>query len=33
LQHIEIDMWPKEKSALQKSASVLRETIDKVLGK
>lgn len=33
LQHIEIDMWPKEKAALQKSASVLRETIDKVLGK
>lgn len=32
IQHIEIDMWPKEKAALQKSASVLRETIDKVLG-
>ncbi|MBI1313118.1 malate dehydrogenase [bacterium] len=27
----EIDLWPKEKMALQKSGSVLRETIDKVL--
>ncbi|RLS54880.1 MAG: lactate dehydrogenase [Planctomycetota bacterium] len=33
LRHIEIEMWPKEKSALQKSAAVLRETIDKVLNK
>lgn len=31
IQHIEIDMWPKEKTALQKSGSVLRETIEKVL--
>ena len=31
LQHIEIELWPKEQSALQKSAGVLRETIDKVL--
>lgn len=28
---IEIDLWPKEKIALQKSGQVLRETIDKVL--
>lgn len=28
---IEIDLWPKEKLALQNSAKVLRETIDKVL--
>jgi L-lactate dehydrogenase len=28
---IEIDLWPKEKLALQKSAQVLRETIEKVL--
>lgn len=28
---IEIDLWPKEKMALQKSGGVLRETIDKVL--
>ena len=27
----EIDLWPKEKMALQKSGSVLRGTIDKVL--
>ena len=33
IQHIEIEMWPKEKAGLQKSAGVLRETIDKVLGK
>jgi len=32
LQHIEVDLWPKEQTALQKSAAVLRETIDKVLG-
>jgi L-lactate dehydrogenase len=31
LQHIEVDLWPKELTALQKSGSVLRETIDKVL--
>ncbi len=29
---IEIDLWPKEKMALQNSGKVLRETIDKVLG-
>ena len=28
---IEIDLWPKEKLALQKSGQVLRETIGKVL--
>lgn len=28
---IEVDLWPKEKIALQKSGSVLRETIEKVL--
>lgn len=28
---IEVDLWPKEKVALQKSGQVLRETIDKVL--
>jgi L-lactate dehydrogenase len=28
---IEVDLWPKEKMALQKSGSVLRETIEKVL--
>jgi L-lactate dehydrogenase len=33
LQHLEVDLWPKELAALQKSASVLRETIDKVLAK
>lgn len=31
LDTIEIDLWPKEKLALQKSGQVLRETIDKVL--
>ncbi|MGD9853908.1 MAG: malate dehydrogenase [Planctomycetaceae bacterium] len=31
LQHIEIDLWPKELAALGRSGSVLRETIDKVL--
>ena len=30
-EQIEIDLWPKEKTALQNSARVLRETIDKVL--
>ncbi|MDB4732877.1 lactate/malate dehydrogenase family protein [Planctomicrobium sp.] len=29
--HIEIELWPKEKTALQRSGQVLRETIDKVL--
>jgi L-lactate dehydrogenase len=28
---LEIDLWPKEVSAIQQSASVLRETIDQVL--
>ncbi|MBM4075125.1 MAG: lactate dehydrogenase, partial [Planctomycetes bacterium] len=28
---IEVDLWPKEKMALQKSGQVLRETIEKVL--
>lgn len=28
---VEVDLWPKEKMALQRSGSVLRETIDKVL--
>lgn len=28
---VEIDLWPKEKMALQNSGKVLRETIDKVL--
>lgn len=28
---IEVDLWPKEKMALQKSGAVLRETIEKVL--
>lgn len=31
-QHIEVDLWPKELAALQKSAGVLRDTIEKVLG-
>lgn len=31
LQHIEVDLWPKELAALQKSGQVLRETIEKVL--
>ncbi len=30
---VEIDLWPKEKMALQASGRVLRETIDKVLKK
>jgi L-lactate dehydrogenase len=29
--HVEIDLWPKEKTGLTNSARVLRETIDKVL--
>jgi L-lactate dehydrogenase len=28
---IEVELWPKEKMALQKSGNVLRETIEKVL--
>ena len=31
LQHLEVELWPKELAALQKSGHVLRETIDKVL--
>lgn len=31
LGHVEIELWPKEKTGLQNSARVLRETIDKVL--
>ncbi len=29
--HLEIDLWPKEVSAIQQSGQVLRETIDQVL--
>ena len=29
---LEVDLWPKEKMALQNSGKVLRDTIDKVLG-
>jgi L-lactate dehydrogenase len=29
--HVEVDLWPKERVALQHSGTVLRETIDKVL--
>ncbi len=29
---LEVELWPKEKMALQSSGKVLRETIDKVLG-
>jgi len=29
--HVEVDLWPKELAALQRSGHVLRETIDKVL--
>ena len=32
VQHIEVDLWPKELAALQKSGGVLRETIAKVMG-
>lgn len=32
LDRIEIDLWPKERMALQNSANVLKETIAKVLG-
>jgi len=31
LGHVEVDLWPKERVALQHSGDVLRETIDKVL--
>lgn len=31
LQHLEVELWPKELAALQKSGHVLRETVDKVL--
>ncbi|SFI44799.1 malate dehydrogenase [Planctomicrobium piriforme] len=31
MSHIEIELWPKELTALQRSGQVLRETIDKVL--
>jgi L-lactate dehydrogenase len=31
LSHIEVELWPKELAALQRSGQVLRETIDKVL--
>ncbi|TWT56862.1 L-lactate dehydrogenase [Thalassoglobus neptunius] len=30
--HLEVELWPKELSGLQRSGQVLRETIDKVLG-
>lgn len=31
-EQLEIELWPKEKSALQKSAQVLRQTLNQVLG-
>ncbi|MFN0195680.1 MAG: malate dehydrogenase [Planctomycetaceae bacterium] len=31
LEQIEIELWPKERTGLQNSAKVLRETVDKVL--
>jgi L-lactate dehydrogenase len=31
LSHVEVELWPKELTALQRSGQVLRETIDKVL--
>lgn len=31
LSHLEVELWPKELAALQRSGQVLRETIDKVL--
>ena len=31
LQHIEVELWPKELAGLGRSGNVLRETIDKVL--
>jgi L-lactate dehydrogenase len=33
LEHVEIELWPKERMGLANSAKVLRDTIDKVLGK
>ena len=32
MQHLEIELWPKEQLALTQSGRVLRETVDKVLG-
>ena len=32
LEHIEIDLWPKERMGVQNSAKVLRETLNKVMG-
>ncbi|HVJ81684.1 MAG TPA: lactate dehydrogenase, partial [Planctomycetia bacterium] len=32
-EQIELELWPKEKMALQKSAQVLRETVSQVMGK
>jgi len=32
MSHIEIELWPKELSGLQRSGQVLRETVQKVLG-
>jgi L-lactate dehydrogenase len=29
--HLEIELWPKELTALQRSGQVLRETLEKVL--
>ena len=31
LRHLEVELWPKEQSALQRSGSILRETLNKVL--
>jgi L-lactate dehydrogenase len=31
LRHIEVELWPKELTALQRSGGVLRETVEKVL--
>jgi len=31
LSHVEVELWPKEQAALQRSGQVLRETIAKVL--
>jgi L-lactate dehydrogenase len=31
LSHVEVELWPKEQTALQRSGAVLRETIGKVL--
>jgi L-lactate dehydrogenase len=31
LQHVEIDLWPKERQALQASVRALKETLDKVV--